>query len=205
MIPHVSLAFLGSDTDAELIIHTDTILSDMTGNADYPTPVPTLAAVGTANGDFTTALSAAAGGGVALTATKNAKREVLVGLLRSLAAYVQAHCNNDLTTLLGSGFVAQKQRQPAGVLPAPDNLRLQRGDLSGQLKARVSPVTNAGSYQWRYAVSTAPTTWIDGGTTTAASTIVNGLTPGVIYVMQCRAIGSAGPSDWSDPAMLMVV
>ncbi len=205
MIPKVSIAFLTVDTDAQLLAATDTIVSGMTGNAAYPTPEPTLAEVGAAKGDFSTAMTAANGGGVQQTAAKNAQRVVLTGLLRNLAAYVQTHCNNDLSTLLSSGFVAQKQRQPAGVLPAPDNLRLQRGDVTGQLKARVNPVTNASSYQWRSTVSTAPADWQDGGTTTAASQTFEALTPGTIYIVQARAIGSAGPSDWSDPAMLMVV
>jgi hypothetical protein len=41
--------------------------------------------------------------------------------------------------------------------------------------------------------------------TTSASITFEGLTPGTTYVVQTRAIGSAGPSDWSDPAVLMAV
>ena len=205
MIPKVLISFLSVDTDAELLAATDAILAGMTGNPSYPTPVPTLAEVGAAKSDFATAVSTAAGGGVQFTATKNAKREILVGQLRNLSAYVQTHCQNDLSKLLSSGFIAQKQRQPAGVLAPPQNLRLRHGDVSGQLKARANPVTNAGSYGWRITTSTAPTDWKDGGTTTAASTTFDHLIPGTIYLVQSRAIGSAGPSDWSDPAMLMVV
>ena len=194
MIPNVSIAVLTVDTDAELLAATDTIVSGMTGNAAYPTPEPTLAQVGTAKGDFSTAMTAANGGGVQQTAAKNAQRVVLTGLLRNLSAYVQTHCNNDLSTLLSSGFVAQKQRQPAGALPAPDNLRLQRGDVTGQLKARINPVTNARSDQWRSAVSTAPADGQDGGTTTAASKTFEALTPGTIYPHARHHLYCASPS-----------
>jgi hypothetical protein len=206
MIAKVSLAFLNDDTDGELLVDTNRIISMMTGNAAYPAPDPTLADVGTARTDFSTALTGAANGGSAQTVIKDQKREVLTGLLRDLATYVQKECNNDLPTLLSSGFLAQKQqRPPAGVLPAPDNLRLVRPELSGQLKARVSPVANASAYKWRYATSLAPNDWKDGGITTAASNLLENLTPGTIYVVQVQAIGSAGPGAWSDPAMLMAV
>ncbi len=43
-------------------------------------------------------------GGKQATATKNDKREVLVGLLRKEAMYVQLEGSNDLPALLSSGF-----------------------------------------------------------------------------------------------------
>ena len=41
--------------------------------------------------------------------------------------------------------------------------------------------------------------------TTAASNVFTGLTPGQIYAVDVNVVGSAGPSDWSDAAQLMVV
>jgi hypothetical protein len=41
--------------------------------------------------------------------------------------------------------------------------------------------------------------------TFAASTIIEGLIPGTQYTVQAQALGTAGPSDWSDAAALMVV
>jgi hypothetical protein len=38
-----------------------------------------------------------------------------------------------------------------------------------------------------------------------SETKLNGLTAGTVYTVQVRAIGAAGPSDWSDPATLMVI
>ena len=45
MIAKVAISFLSDDTDAELIVDSGRILAAMTGNANYPTPNPTLAAV----------------------------------------------------------------------------------------------------------------------------------------------------------------
>ena len=53
------------------------------------------------------AAQAQAGGGTAVTAVKNKKRSVLDGLLRRLAQYVQANCNDDVQFVLKSGFQAK--------------------------------------------------------------------------------------------------
>jgi hypothetical protein len=46
---------------------------------------------------------------------------------------------------------------------------------------------------------------VQSAQTTAASNIFDHLTPGVVYNVEANAVGSAGPSDWSDPVPLMVV
>jgi len=53
------------------------------------------------------AVQAQAGGGTAVTAVKNKKRNALDGLLRKLAHYVQANCNDDVQLVLKSGFQAK--------------------------------------------------------------------------------------------------
>ena len=206
MITKPSITFLNLDSDPQLIVDTETILTSMTGNASYPAPSPTLAAVTTAKNDFATALANAADGGVTLTAIKNDKRAVLVGLLRNLANYVQVACNGDLTVLMSSGFPIQKpQRAPIGTLPAPTGLTLNLGELSGELYAVVSPVFGASVYNWRLAAATAPNTVLQTAQTTGGRTTFTGLTPGVVYVAQVNAVGSAGPSDWSQPVSQMAV
>lgn len=204
MIAKVSISFLTDDTDAELIVDSGRIISSLTGNAAYPTPAPTLTVVGTARTAFQTAVNGL-DGGVGAATTRDQARDALTASLRDLALYVQANCQNDVVILLSSGYPAQKSRQPAGQLPAPTNVRLRRPELSGQLKGRCNPVDNASSYQWRLSKSTTPTDWTMLDPTTGASVVIEDLTPGTTYVVQARAIGSQGPSDWSDPAVLMAV
>ncbi len=84
------------------------------------------------------------------------------------------------------------------------NLRLARGKVSGQLVARFGKLAQAGAYEWRFASAATPTAWTKAETTLAANTTLDGLAPGTQYIVQVRAIGTAGPSDWSDAAMLMV-
>ena len=160
----------------------------------------------TALDDFTTSLANAAGGGITLTAIKNDKRTALVVLLRELASYVQVACKGDLTILLSSNFPIQKPvRNPIGVLPAPVNVTLSLGALSGELDAVMPPVFGAAIYNWRVATAAQPGMVLQTAQTTAASNTFAGLTPGVTYNVEANAVGAAGPSDWSDPASQMAV
>lgn len=206
MIVKPSISFLTGDSDALLITDCQTILTSLTGNASYPTPDPTLAAVTAALNDFIAALANAADGGITLTAIKNDMRSDLVALLRDLATYVQVACKGDLTVLLSSGFPIQKpQRNPIGALPAPVNLTVNLGSLSGQLNATVPPVFGASIYNWRLTANNAPTVVVQAAQTTGGRTTFTSLTPGVIYTVEVNAVGAAGPSDWSQPVSQMAV
>jgi hypothetical protein len=199
----VAIAFLNRDTDAALIVDSGRILAGMTGNAHYPAPVPALADVTTARNAFVAAVNAQSG--PLATIARRQLRAQLVALLRSLALYVQQNCMGDPLVLLGSGYPGQKRPQPAAPLSAPGNLRLVRGKISGQLRARCKGVEQAGSYQWRYATTAAPTAWTEVDPTLGARVTLYGLVPGTEYVVQVRAVGTLGPSDWSVGSTLMVV
>jgi hypothetical protein len=206
MIIKPSIQFLNFASDAVLITTIGGILTGMTGNLHYPTTSPALPLVQTALDEFTTSVADAVNGGLVFTATKNAKRAALVALLRQLASYVQVACKGDMTVLLTSGFPIQKpQRSPVGVLPAPGNLTVTLGARSGELNASAAPITGAAIFNWRLTTAAAPSVIVQSAQTTAASNIFDNLTPGVVYNVQANAVGSAGPSDWSDSVSHMVM
>ncbi len=206
MVIKPAVSFLRTDSDSTLVTDAETIVTSMTNNSAYPSPSPVLAAITTAINDFSTAIAAAANGGTELTAIKNAKRASLCAALRHLASYVHVACSGDMAVLLSSGFPIQKPtRTPAGILPAPATPVLRLGGRSGDLVAVTSPVTNAYTYNWRVALSSAPEAYVQEVQTTAARITFSGLTPGQLYLVDVNALGSAGPSDWSDSAELMVV
>ena len=200
MIIKPSVTFIGTDSNMALISDTTTILAAMTANAAYPTPAPTLAVVQTALTAFSDAVAAAADGGKTLNAAKNAARAALAQLMHKLASYVHVTCDRDMQKLLSSGFPVQKPtRQPIGVLPAPSGLGVSTGARSGEINTWATPVTGAGIYNWQLALASSPDTPVQTTQTTAASTIFDGLTPGLEYSVEVNAVGSAGPSDWTDP------
>ena len=206
MIVKPSIGFVRTDSDAQFLTDAKTIISSMTGNAAYPSPSPTLAAIGSAVNEFDTALANAVNGGTQLTAIKNEKRAALAALLRQLASYVHVACKGNLPTLISSGFPYQKPTPtPAGELPAPVTPVLTLGVRSGVLNATTQRNANGYAYNWRIALASAPDTYLQQTQTTAASESFQGLTPGQIYSVDVNVLGSLGPSDWSDTAQQMVL
>lgn len=76
---------------------------------------------------------------------------------------------------------------------------------SGQLVASVSPVKNTSMYEGRAKGPTGD--WLPSVFTGDSQHITfGGLTPGVVYTLQVRALGGAsGQSDWSDPSSHMAM
>ena len=206
MVVKTQISFLNTDRNDELIGHTRGVIDGLTNNPNFATPVPALADVSTALAAFVTAVAAAVNGGTEQTAAKKARRAELVALMRQLASYVTITSNGDMEKLLSSGFPRQKPvRTPVGTLPAPDAPKLRYTDKSGELDATVAPVYGAATYNWRVALATEPDTFVQTAQTTGGRCLFEGLTPGKIYTVQANAVGTAGPSDWSDNADLMVV
>jgi hypothetical protein len=190
-------------SDAALVTAINRIIDMMTGNEAFTTPLPTLAAVTTAQNAYAQAVNTLDRGQPAQI-RRNDARAAVVQLVRELALYVQQTSQGNLGVLVSSGFTAQKGRGPrAGVLPAPVNLRLSQGKLSGQLQARCQVVPAARAYQWRYATVAAPTVWTLSDPTTSSRFLVEGLTAGTGYLVQARAIGAQGAGNWSGSATSM--
>ena len=200
----VSVQFMLRDTDAELIVDSERILTAMTGNPAYPTPSPALAAHTSARSSYDAAVSAAQDSTIARS-NRREQRANFIALLRTLSHYVQVTSAGNRTTLLSSGFLAQRTRAPVGELLAPTGLTLKRGKISGQLTARCRKLPQAGAYHWQIGVIATPMVWQPMITTLAARTGFEGLTLYTQYTAQVRAIGTAGPSNWSDVATVVVV
>jgi hypothetical protein len=202
-IQHVSLSF-AQLPDSALDEFTGRVIAGLTGNAAYPTPTVSLADLTTAQTAFTDAMTAMANGGKEATAKKDAAREVLLGLLRQEANYVQGAANNDLGTLLSSGFEAASTNRTQTPLDKPKIADILN-EMSTQLVVRGKPVANARSYEAQVKNGTGG--FVPAGVFTKASRIVlTGLTPGQNYTVQIRAVGgSTGYSDWSDPVSHMAM
>jgi len=150
----------------------------------------------------------AAGGGTAATVVKNKKREVLNGLLRKLAHYVQANCNDDLQFVVNSGF--QAKTASVRSTTSPDKAQIQSVDNghTTQLVVTAKKVPYARQYQVQIAAVGANNTVGSfqpaGVFARSRSMVLTGLTPGTIYAVQVRAWGgSVGYGDWSDPVSHM--
>ncbi len=193
--------------DQSLTELAERVKAQFYGNAAFPNPPVTLVDFTAALTAFINALAAQAVGGKEATADKNNKRDDLVALLRKNAGHVQEHHNDDLATLLSSGFEAVSGHHPSTPLSKPTQVRVDNGG-TGQLIVKIKAIANAKCYEVRYAVVGTGGTlgpWQPAGMfTNSRAMIVSQLTPGGTYSLQVRAVGgSTGYSDWSDPVSHM--
>ena len=200
----VATSFMQKSKDDDLGAAIALILTGMTGNAAYPSPVPTLVTLA-ANGNAFTAAVQANDGGTVGVARRDKARQTVVLSLRQLAAYVQHASEGDRVVLITSGFPLQRQRGGAAVQPiaAPTGLKIRRGKASGQAVVRCTRVPTARVYEWRYAPAATPNAWTLTETAAAATRVLDGLMMGTVYVAQARAHGRVGASDWSESVTLV--
>jgi len=200
----IAISFLTRSSDKALVTFSARIIELMTGNAAYPAPFPTLAVVGAAHASYASAVNGLDRGSDSI-ALRNKMRAALVLAMRDLALYVQHASGGDKVTLLSSGFPVQvpKKRGTVGLLAVPQNVRLRRTPTSTQLVALCKAVASASSYQWRVATTAAPTVWTMPDPVTTLRYTLNNVVAGTTYIVQVRAFGTSGPTDWSDSATLM--
>lgn len=200
-----AIGWLTKNGVPQLANDSSVVLQALADNADiYKSPQPPLAEVQLGLDNLNAAQVATADGGPSATSLRNKCRLVHISNMRLLAAYVQANCGGSLTNLQLSGFPVQKpERQPIGVLPAPQNLTVKQGPRNGTLTARANPVFGAASYTWTLTPAT-PGAAVQTLQTTAANCTFSNVTPGVSNTVAVNAVGAAGPSSWSQPATLIV-
>jgi hypothetical protein len=198
----VSLAF-GNLSDGDLIIFANKVHTDMYSHSVFSgAPVPA-ADLQTGITAFNTAKVAQANGGKLATAEKNQRRDELIEMLEDLALYAKIASNNDLATLLSSGFLATNSNRTPTVLPKAVVLRITQNH-TGVALVTVKAERNGKTYEVQWAeVAENGTPGPFGPTvpsTSSRNIPVPGLTPGKMYVFRVRVFGGKSEmSDWSDP------
>ena len=192
-------------SDGNLESKTHEIITSMTGNPNFPNPIPALADITAAATAYTTALSKAGTGNRIDVADKNAKRDVLIGQLRILCYSVNSIANGDAAMILSSGFDLSRDPQPV-VLTRPENIKVENGVASGSLLVSVKAVKGAYAYFHEYTTDAtlAPGSWVSTTGTTSKMQFTN-LQPGTIYYCRVGAVGTNNQLLYSDPVSRMVI
>lgn len=201
-----STTFATQSPDQTFAVVLGRILAGMTGNPAYPDPKPTLAELAVAHDGFVAAIHANDRGRFAIAARDKARKRAET-LTRELALYVAQHCGGDLVTLIGSGFPARSRRGARLKIapPTPGLLRVRQGPSSGQIVGRCERVDGALLYQWRYATVQSPTAYAITNPDSRTRVTIKDLLPGIQYLVQVRASGRRGNSDWSDAMAVFAV
>ena len=179
------------------------IVAALTGNANFPSPTPTLPAITTELNAYQAALAMPPG----------QPREVQVATTRTqlstsldkLARNLELTAGVTDAMLATSGYQLRKQPSASGPVGAPQNVRLKQTGVSGVVQVLCDAEKYASAYELQYTQDPNNGPWIDGGTFASTRGIgISGLTRGKDYWARVRAIGTNGPGPWSDPATILV-
>lgn len=187
--PRLKLDFVRL-SDADLEIKAQAIVTAMTGNTYFTTPLPALATVSGFIDNYSTALSKAQTRDKAEVANKNYMRSLLEKTLMDLAGYVTYISGGSEAILVSSGFDLAKPATNLPPISVPDNFSVDNGVNEGEVISSVARVTGARSYIHEYTADplTPTSEWTQQFTTVRKCTIAD-LEPGKKYWFRVAAIG----------------
>ena len=191
-------------TDSELETKAEFILQSMTGNPNFPNPIPTLADLQIALTVYSAALVNAENRSNQTVVDKNQARLVLEGLLGQLAMYVMYLANGDISILTSSGFSTTKVPEPK-IIDNPGQVTLTNGKSTGELISYVKAVDGAKSYS--HQITTGPVTaasvWTNV-TSSRSKMLFTDLQPGKLYCVRIEAVGSQNQTALSPVSSMFV-
>lgn len=190
---------------SDIVAKSIHIESKMENNVLFANPIPALADLTAARLELEARITAAAMGDRAAIALRKDQEKVVKTLLRKLGNYVQIASNSE-SDILSSGFEVRKTTASIGELSRPAALNVKRTDAEGAVSLSWKPVR--GGQQYIVEISTKdPMTeaaeWVHLAYTGKSSHEADNLTPGTYYWFRVRALGRAGMSPYSDPAVVM--
>jgi hypothetical protein len=190
-------------TVGALVTYAQNIVTRMTGNATFPSPVPALSVVTTATNELQNAETAALARTHGAVAIRNEKRTTLIALLQQLKAYVQSVADGNIengASIIESAGIAVKKaavRKPRVFDAVP-------GAVSGTVKLVAASAGPRSSYEWQYSTDGGKT-WVTAALSIQAKATVPGLTPGASVQFRYRPVtAKGGEGDWSQPVTLII-
>ncbi|MGN6399129.1 MAG: hypothetical protein ACTHMD_01670 [Flavisolibacter sp.] len=186
-------------TPLNLVGESRYIISQMSGNVNFPTTDPTLATMTTLTNDLETAITDADAGGSYDRDLRDEKAQELIDALHQLGDYVVFTAKGNRLIAQSSGFTLAKTPSPNPPIEKPTGLQLFDGVNAGELLLRFLKVKGARGYMYQIAEGPFSETmqW-----TTAHGTIrqnlFTGLTSGKQYWVRVVALGIDGQVVYSD-------
>ena len=200
----VKIGFSGLDVPQQ-VERTRLIKGKMTGNANYTSPNPTLAAVTVANDALETAYNASRGHDKVKLVEMRLRRKDLLFLIGQLASYVQEASGADGEVILSSGFDLVKDKTPKPkVAGEVHNLRLIDGSNSGKIKALWNKATDAVMYQVEISQMADFSMLAKRTFTSKTQKEISGLTTGLTYYVRITALGKEEEGPVSASVTIMV-
>lgn len=189
--------------DEDLDNKVQSIVTAITGNANFPAAGAQVTAVQTALSAFQQALGMPPG--QARDAAVTAARATLTGAVETLARTLELTAGVTDEMLATTGFdMRQTPSRTGAPVDAPANVRLKATGTSGEAQVLFDPVNRAKAYEVQF-TQDPNGQWSDGGTFgSTRNVILKGLTRAKDYWARVRAVGPDGAGGWSDPATILI-
>ena len=179
------------------------VIDKLTGNADVPTPKPTLAELGAQMTKMNATIKAVDDLELAIKAARSAMHDeidAMAAMIGLEVPTVESATSGDKTMMLGAGFaVVDSDQAPAGTVGKPERFHVTASDFDGALDMGCDRDPAAKSYEGE--TTTTPdveSSYKRHTVTTKSSMTATGLTSGTRVYSRMRGIGPNGPGPWSD-------
>lgn len=188
----------------EKVARAREIIANMTGNANFPSPHPTLATAKTVTDDLEAAQQEqqiAKHAAEAKTAERNEKEDFFDRTFNQLAAHVESVAGDDEQKIRSAGMDTRDQAAPSGgTLDAPGSVNVTGGDADGEIDLSWEPVDGAKTYLIEQSPDpVTATSWKQASAATKSKATIEGLTSGTRYWFRVAAVGTGGQGAWSNP------
>lgn len=196
-------------SDADLLQFASQHITAMTGNANFPSPLPLAATFLAAVEFFAAKLTVhdnASAAAREATAAKDQARRALQALFVQRGDYVNIASNGNEAVILSAALPVRRTRTPVGVLPPPQNLRVELNGVAGEmhLKWDVVPYSDGYAVECAEVSATGPRVWGLVKTVTKARLNLNDMPVGTTYAFRVATVGgSTGQSAWTPEVMRM--
>ncbi len=180
---------------AAKLVKARKIVTMMTGNAYYATPIPSLATI-TSKTDALEAAEAAMDGSKIKTQLRDIALNLFQAAMNQLQAYVETTANSDVEKILSSGFEVRNAPTKAVKLPAPTEITVVALPNAISLKWKSNKKSKLNVVQM--SATGLDKDWELKGESTKSTIIINGLAPGTTCYFRIAHINSAGIGEWSE-------
>lgn len=182
----------------------------ITGNANFPAPLPPPGTFDPALANYTNILEQITATEIALDGLRVQRgqfRDTLEEMLTERGDYVERTSGGDPVKIISAGFEVQAEGSATTSIDKPTDLSATMGDDEGEIDLSCHAVLRAKSYIIEYrehSDTAAPGAWIQGKVSTRSSCTISGFVSGKKYGFRIRALGpNELESPWSDEVVCM--
>ena len=173
------------------------LISQLSGNVNFPTPIITLATLQTLSNDFATLINEAETGDVNKRNERDDKAAEICAALLKLSKYVELQ-STSRTMAESSGFTLAKDPSPTPPIQKPVGLQLFDGQNAGEILAKFKKVQGSRAYMYQISLDPADESkWVTVHGTIRQN-LFTGLESGKKYYIRVAAIGIDGQVVYSD-------